>query len=150
MSMKRLTFAAALIALATACHSSTEPALTDVYMLMSIDGRPLPTTKTNAPSAPVVVHEDLAFDAQGVATRTTTTRASNSSVETVNVVSYEYTRAGSVVTLGNYICTSGFPCALHAPEEGTIQNGVLTMTTVPSLSSPSGPVYVYQRVGPLD
>ena len=59
--------------------------------------------------------------------------------------SVAYTRQGDVLTIGERVCSGGGPCALHAAEQGVITGGMLTLSAVPSQSSVSAPVLVYQR-----
>jgi hypothetical protein len=148
MSMRRLSFAAALLAVVTACSpAATEPPPPDVYELFSIDGQRLPATRRN--DGIRVLQEQLILNAHGVAMRNTTMPGTSTFIETASV-SYAYTRAGNVITLGATLCPSGAACALHSAEEGTINGGLLTLMPVPSLSSVSGSVYVYELVGRID
>jgi hypothetical protein len=141
MSLRRLSLVVVLLALTAGCQLTTEPRPADMFLLHTIDGRQLPTNRNGV----VVLHEELVLGTDGVATRSTTVQGPSVNTETTNTVSIAYTRAGDVVSLGNYICTTGYPCALHAPEEGSIDGDVLTLMRVPSLSSVSSPVLVYRR-----
>jgi hypothetical protein len=146
--MRRLSLAAAMLTLVAACHSATEPAPSDVFVLTSIDSRPLPTTRSI--DGATVLHETLILNGLGVATRHTTVQGSTPNTGVTTSVSYAYTREGDVVTLGDYICIGNVPCALHRPEQGLIDAAGLTLFPKPSLSSVSGPVLVYQRATFID
>src|SRR4051812_20715941 len=110
MSMRRLSLAAAVLSLVAACHSPAEPAPpAEFFSLTSIDGRPLPTTRTNDPSAngATILHEELILDDRGIATRNTTVQGATPSTQVTNTITYAYTRVGGVITLGNVLCGPG-------------------------------------------
>jgi hypothetical protein len=145
--MRRLQFALAALALVGACHTTTEPAPpVDVFVLTSIGGRPLPTTRMSG--GPVVLHEELILDGQGVATRNTGTQDPTTSALQTSTISYAYTRDGAVVTLGNVLCGPGALCIQHFPEQGPLVNGTLTLSQPSAVPAP-GPVLVYRRSGAL-
>jgi hypothetical protein len=145
--MRRLSFATAMLALVAACHSATKPPPSELFYLMSIDGRPLPTTRSNDPvsdGAPIL-HEGLILDGRGVATRNTMVQGATPGSFVVTSTSYTYIRNGDVVTIGDIVCGPGVPCPLHSPESGLIDAAGITLMPVPSLSSTAGSVLVYQR-----
>jgi hypothetical protein len=150
MPMRRLSFAAAVLALAAACHSPTRLVPSEVFLLTSIDGRPLPTSRTGDPHGPLVLHEELILNGQAMATRNTTVQGSTPGIEVATSVSYAYTRVGDVVTLGNVLCGPGALCVQHIPEQGPIDAAGLTLTPVPSISSLSPQVLVYRRSSFVD
>jgi hypothetical protein len=148
MSTRRLSIVAAVLFMAAACRATTEPPPpADIFQLTSIDGRPLPTTRTNDPSSSgtTILHEELILDARGIATRNTIVQGATPATSQTNTVSYAYTRVGDVITLGNVLCGPGALCILHVPEEGPIVGTVLTLTPVPSMASTAGSVLVYRR-----
>jgi hypothetical protein len=132
--------AAAVLSLAAACHSPAEPAPpADIFQLTTIDGRPLPTTRTNDPSSngATILREALILDQRGIATRNTTLQGAAPSTPQITTISYAYTRVADVVTLGNVI--------QHFPEQGPIDhNEVLTLTPAPGVPVPES-VLVYRR-----
>jgi hypothetical protein len=148
MSSTRLSLAAAVLSLAAACHSPAEPAPpADIFQLTTIDGRPLPTTRTNDPSSngATILREELILDQRGIATRNTTLQGAAPSATQITTISYAYTRVGDVVTLGNVLCGPGALCIQHFPEQGPIDhNEVLTLTPAPGVPVP-GSVLVYRR-----
>jgi hypothetical protein len=110
MSMRRRSLATAVLFVMVGCHSATEPPPpAEVFQLRSIDGRPLPTTRSNDPSANgvTILHEELILDERGIATRNTTVQGSTPSSAVTSTISYAYTRVGDVVTLGNVLCGPG-------------------------------------------
>jgi hypothetical protein len=154
MSIRRLPFAVALLALAAACSSTAPPDVrpAEVYVLVSIDGRQLPTTWSNDPGANgvLILQEQLILDDLGVGIRNTTVQGSTPNTETTSSRAYHYTRVGDVVTLGDFICTGNVPCVNHLPEQGTTDGNILTLTPVPILGAPSGPVLVYRSTSFVD
>jgi hypothetical protein len=151
MSMRRLPLALAALALVAACHSTTDPAPpADVFLLMTIDGRPLPTTRTNDPASngATILHEELILDGQGVATRNTTVQGAIPSAQQTSTTSYAYTLVAGVVTLGNVLCGPAALCIQHFPEQGPIVNGVLTLASAPGAPT-TGSVLVYRRSSAL-
>src|SRR4051794_25763442 len=148
MSMRRLSFlAVAVLALAAACHNTTEPDPSELFLLTSIDGRPLPATRST--DGATVFSESLVLNGRGVATRNTAVQGSTPNTVVFTSVTYAYTREGDVVTLGDFICTGNVPCPMHPPEQGLIDDAGLTLFPKPSLSSISGPVLVYERERPI-
>jgi hypothetical protein len=144
-----LSLAAAALALTAACHTTSEPAPVDRFDLTSVDGRPLPTTRTNDPSSngATILHEELVLDGSGVATRSTTVEGATPSTPATVVVSYAYTRVGDVITLNNVLCGPAALCIQHFPEQGSIEGDVLTLSPVPSLLPTGGATLVYRRRG---
>ena len=139
--MRRLSLAAVLVALVAGCQSTTEPAPPEVFMLMTIDGRALPTMRLS--DSAIVLSESLVRNGQGLAIRATAVQGENAPRNTS--VAYAYTRQGDVLTIGERVCSGGGSCALHAAEQGVITGGTLYLSAVPSKSSVSAPVLVYQR-----
>lgn len=151
--MRSLTLAAALLSLVGACHSATEPPPpADIFVLATVDGRALPTTRAANPSSngASILFESLVLGDDGVATRRTTLQESSTSAPTTTIVTYAYTRVGDVITLGNVLCGPGALCIQHFPEQGPIDHGFLTLGPVPSLLPTGGSVLVYQRPTIID
>jgi hypothetical protein len=145
--MRRLSLAIAALALGAACHSVTDPAPpADVFLLMTIDGRSLPTTRVA--NGPTILHEELILDGNGVATRNTAIQDATTSALQTSTVSYAYTMVDGVVTLGRVLCPFGALCIQHFPEEGPIVNGTLTLSSPSAMPTP-GPVLVYWRSSAL-
>ena len=148
--MRRLSLAAAVfLSLAGACHTPTEPEQQyETFMLVSIDGHPLPATRSNDPvsNGALILHEELSFDGRGMVLRNITVQGSTPNTVVASSIPYAYTRTGNVITIGEALCHVGPACAPHSPEQGQIDANGLTIFSVPSLSSFSGSVSVYQRM----
>src|SRR4051812_46796749 len=148
MSMRRLSFlATAVLSLAASCHTTTEPDPSELFLLTSIDGRPLPATRSS--DGATVFSESLVLNGRGVATRNTAVQGSAPNTVVFTSVTYAYTREGDVITLGDFICTGNVPCPMHQPEQGTMDDASLPLAPKPGLSSSSGPVLVYERERPI-
>ena len=133
----------ALLALAVGCRTTVEPAQSRVFILMSIDGKPLPAAMPVASSSSVtVLHEELILDSHGVATRNTVIQSATPGGD-LYTSQYSYTEAGGVLTLGEYICTGSASCPHHFTEEGPIGIDALTLTPAPGSAAP-GAVLVYR------
>lgn len=136
-----LPFIAAL-ALA-GCASATAPLTApDVYRLVSIDGRLLPTGTTIAPNANgvTILAEWLILDHKGTATRQRIVPGTAPSTSLTYTLQYAYSLVDSVVTLGQQTCAPNALCVRHIPEQGRLTaTGTLSLT-----SAGAPPVFLYQ------
>lgn len=140
MPFRRLALVAVAALALPGCRSDTAPVQSGVFVLTSIDGRPLPTGLSSDPNAVVVVDEELSLDGNGVATRTRAVQGLTPSQVETSTVRYSYTLVDGVLTIGNVLCGPGALCVLHVPEQGVVAGDVLTL-----MASSSGPALVYRR-----
>ena len=148
--MRRLSFAAAIfLSLAAACHSPAEPEQQyETFMLVSIDGHPLPATRSNDPASngALILYEELEFDGRGMVLRNIAVQGSTPNTVVTSSIAYAYTRTGNVITIGEALCPVSTICPPPAPEVGQIDANSLTILPVPSGPSASGSVSIYQRM----
>jgi hypothetical protein len=147
--MRRLSFAAAVLAFVAACESAVQPTPSDVFVLTRVDGQALPAARPNDPGF-TILNETLVLDREGVATRTTTYRGATPSDPVTNSVSYRYTRTSDAITIGDVICGPLAYCA-HDPEKGAIWADSLMLFALPlTSSSRSAWASVYHRATVVD
>ncbi len=147
---RRLFQLVAMITVA-GCAPSTAPATSgDVYFLQNIDGRSLPTSTTSAPNANgvTILSEELSLDHNGTATRSTRLRTAPSTSQLITV-QFAYTLVNGVVTLGDQLCAPNALCAIHAPEQGRLTDGMLSLTALGPVGA-SSPVFQYRLSLPID
>ena len=107
-SCQKALFLFGFVAVA-ACHDTSAPLQPVDYMLINIDGRPVPTTMTPVPESPTVLSGSIFLDGGRHAT-VSEQRRDISGNEYSWIVRYRYTISGNVVHF-DYDPTCGGPAA---------------------------------------
>jgi hypothetical protein len=130
------------------CHEVTSPvAVTAFYMLITIDGRALPTFLSPIPESPTVLSSSLTLDNAGKAV-IVEHRQDMFQGDTTFRNTYDYTINGNEIVIGSsQACPPGAICA--ASFVGTISNGHLSLVINPA-SINGRIVYDYLHIGPVD
>lgn len=136
-----------LLVSALACHgSTTEPTVSRLYVLESVNGQPLPAILSAGQSDTTkVLWATVTLDASGTAV-ITEHRLRVSPTKPIDEVTYtsryDYRIAGDSITVGSFqTCPCCLPCAFPLQQVGQVTAATLTLTFQ---TNPSAPTYFYR------
>jgi hypothetical protein len=138
-----------VVALTTACHEATAPpqAISRLYILESIDGRPLPTiTSAGAGDTTTMLWATFTLDPVGNAVEVDHRRhvyLTNPAEETTFAAHYEYRTTGDSVTVGSFM-----PCPDLCPSNrvGILSDSMLALTVGYNPYPINPTVYLYRLI----
>ncbi len=128
MNLIGKTVLAASIISAVACHDvSGPPTLPAGYILTSINGKPLPTTYSAVPEAPVILSSNLYLDGAGNAYIAERRQVMIAPGEVTYVTNYTYTIRDNTIQF-HFQCPPDALALCASPPVGTFFNSHLFLT----------------------